>query len=93
MFEAYADSENVADIRSGRSTLFCSDALYDAVALKAIMRQVIPDGYNEFDPFFAVKGLVAEYDGVDVRYQPAREESVCMHVHSMTGEPLRLPSP
>jgi len=68
----------VADIRSGRSTLFCSDALYDAVALKAIMRQVIPDGYNEFDPFFAVKGLVAEYDDVTCAInRRGRKASVC----------------
>jgi len=93
LFEAYADSENVADIRLGHGISFYSDVLYDAAALMAIVPQVIPEGYNEFDPHLAVKGLVAEYDGVDVRYQPAREGSVCMYVHSMTDTPLRLPGP
>ena len=93
LFEAYADSENAADIRLGHTVVFHSDVLYDAAALMAIMPRVIPEGYNEFDPRFTVKGLIAEYDGVDARYQPAREGSVCMYVHSMTGEPLRLPSP
>ncbi|MGZ4932203.1 MAG: hypothetical protein ACXVIE_06705 [Halobacteriota archaeon] len=48
-------------------------------------------GYHAFDPAFKIPLLVGEYDGVRL-FQPAREGSATIYVHSKNSEPLPMPT-
>ncbi len=90
--QSYSDTENGADERQGRSLCYFSDALFSGPALIAALDDAIPGGYHEFDPAVTAPLLVDEYANAAL-FQPAREVSVAIYVHSTSGEPLPMPIP
>ncbi|MGZ4939406.1 MAG: hypothetical protein ACXV4Z_02820 [Halobacteriota archaeon] len=90
--QSYSDTKNSADERKGRSLCYFSDALFNGAELMAALIDAMPEGYSEFDPAVTVPLLVREYEDVAL-FQPARETSVSIYVHSNNEDPLPMPTP
>lgn len=62
---------------------FCEQALA-AAELKCVFPELVPDGYNNFDPVASVSQVIEAF-GDKAEYHVAREGSVCIYVKAGPG--------
>ncbi len=89
--QSYSDVGNDAGKPHERSLCYFSDALFTGAELIAALQDAIRGVYHKFDPAVTVSLLVREYDDVAL-FQPAREVTVTIYVHSKNSKPLPMPS-